>query len=126
MLRDKRRTAVITMISTTTNDTIRACEPECRNYVLSDLGIPSGGQWKYKPAGEADVTAAWSGRDYHVSWKRCKPSAIYCDQCGDEWQTRIPALIADAQRRSEARKGIMPPAFAPFLANRAALTPSWQ
>jgi hypothetical protein len=116
ILRDKRRTTVITIGP----DVIRVCEPECRNYFLSDLGIPAGrNEWKYRPSGEADVHVAWSGKDYRVTWKRCKPSAIYCDQCGDEWQGYIPASVAKAQAQSERLKGSSPPEFTPFPALRA-------
>jgi len=117
-IRDKRRTTVILMVNTATGrrDQIRVCEPGCRNYFLSDLGIPGAGQWKYKPHGEADVTAAWSGKGYHVTWKRCRPSDLYCDQCGAEWMTYIPALIADAQARSARLKGTMTAGFVPFTA----------
>jgi hypothetical protein len=109
-LRSERRTSVVVMGP----DTIRVCDPECRNEVLSDLGIPGRGKWKYRGRGEASVTVAWSGKSYDIAWKRCRPSALPCDACGDGWMGRIPGLVADAQRRSDAMRESMPTALVPF------------
>ena len=105
MIRDERRTTVITIGP----DVIRVCEMPCRNVFLADLGIPGRGGWMYKPSGAADARVAFSGKDYHLTWKRCRPSDIYCDQCGDKWRSWLPPLIADAQARSDRLKGTAPP-----------------
>lgn len=117
ILREQRRTSVITLASEKTGkvDTIRACEPECRNEILLDLGVRGGrGGWVYRSKGDAVVTVPWSGVMYHVSWKRVRPTALACDACGDEWMYRIPELIARAAEQSEARKGVAPATLAGF------------
>lgn len=122
-LRDKRRTTVIEMTNSETGhlDQIRLCEPDCRNYFLSDLGIPGnphGGGWMYKSHGNADVTVAWSKKSYGVTWKRVRPTDIPCDHCDDAWMTHIPALVADAEKRSQDAKlrGTVPPMMTRFTA----------
>lgn len=119
VLRDSRRTSVITLASETGRvDTIRACEPECRNEVLLDLGVPHGrgGGWTYRSKADAAVTVAWSGIRYRVSWKRVRATALPCDHCGDEWVHRMPELLVRAAERSAAQKGITPSGLTPFSA----------
>jgi hypothetical protein len=107
VLREKRRTSIVTIGP----DTVRLCEPECRNEVLLDLGVKGGrGAWVYPPRGPAVVTVTWSGKTYEVTWKRCPPSAQPCDLCAHQWHYRIPAAVAaagraptEAQRASLAR-----------------------
>ena len=95
VLRDRRRTAVITMTSATAHDAVRVCDPECRDAFLLDLGLKgSGGGSAYRSHGEADVRVAWSGKDYRVTWKRCAPSALHCDLCEGEWRYRACRLSA--------------------------------
>jgi len=107
--RDARRTCVITMTSTTAHDVIRVCDPECRDEFLRDLGLSGhGGGWAFRSRGEADVTVAWNHKDYRVTWKRCAPSALPCDQCGGEWrfrQERVREVLppTEAQLASRAR-----------------------
>lgn len=97
-------------------DRVRLCEPECRNAFLLDLGVPHRGRggWTFRSYGEADVTVAWNSIRFHVTWKRGRPTARACDQCGDEWMYRIPELIARAEERSAALKGIAPAGSTPF------------
>lgn len=108
VLREKRRTSVITMTSATARDVIRLCDPGCRDEFLLDLGLKgSGGGSAFPSRGEADVHVAWNGSDYRVTWKRCAPSALPCDLCGPQWRYRAgrerssPAPTA-AQLRSRA------------------------
>jgi hypothetical protein len=120
-LRDSRRTSVITLLSAATGnlDQVRLCEPECRNEFLLDLGVPRrgrGGGWVYRSHGEADVTVAWSGVRFHVTWRRGRATVLPCDQCGDEWEFRMPELIARAAERSEALKGTLTAGLIPFSA----------
>jgi hypothetical protein len=127
-LRESRRTTVITLVSSKTNrvDVIRACEPECRNEILMDLGVPHGrgGGWLYRSKAAAVVTVAWSGIRYHVSWKRVKATALPCDHCGDQWVFRMPELIALAAERSAAQKGVLSTGLVPFPARQGAPGPS--
>jgi hypothetical protein len=107
--RENRRTCVITMTSVTAHDVIRVCDPECRDAFLIDLGLKgSGGGWAFRSHGVARVTVAWNHKDYDVTWKRCPPSALPCDSCGDEWKFRPvrtpvlppPAPPTEAQLRA--------------------------
>jgi hypothetical protein len=125
-VRMSRRTSVITLFSHETGhtDVIRSCEPECRNEILLDLGVPHTGHggWVYRSHGEADVTVAWSGVRYHVTWKRVRPSALSCDHCEDGWMYRMPELVARAAEQSAARKGVAVPQFAARAASSATQT----
>lgn len=119
ILRDSRRTSVVTLASSRTGrvDTIRLCEPECRNAVLTDLQVPHagrGGGWVYRSKGDAIVTISWSGVPYHVTWKRIRATALPCDHCGDEWMARMPGLLVRAAERSAALKGTAPATLIPF------------
>jgi hypothetical protein len=109
-LRDQRRTSSITIGP----DTVEVCEPDCRNDVLLDLGIPASGGWAYPPRGNANVTVAWNGKDYAVSWRRVRMNDHPCELCADEWRYRIPALVADSRARSERQRFVAPGFGAPF------------
>lgn len=114
-IRETRRTTVIT----TGPDVIRLCEVPCRNEYLLDLGVKSGrGANPYRSRGETDVTVAWSGQGYHVSWSRCRPSDKPCDLCGDEWRDWIPAAETARAALSESRRGFTPAGFVPFTGSR--------
>ena len=108
VLREQRRTSVITLASEQTGraDVIRACEPECRDAILLDLGLKgSGGGSAFRSHGEAAVRVAWNGTGYRVTWKRCRPSALLCDHCGEEWRSRPgrpKRELTEAQRRALA------------------------
>ena len=105
MVRGVRRTCVVKIGA----DTVRLCEPECRNEVLTDLGVPGGrGGWVYPASGSALVTVGWSGKTLPVSWARRRPSALRCDMCEFQWQRRIPRLVERAREQSEAMKGTVP------------------
>lgn len=116
-LRTSRRTSIVQLGP----DTVRLCDPECRNEVLADLGVPGGrGAWTYPGHGAATVTVAWSGKTYDIAWKRVRPSALPCDACWDEWMYRIPAAVAQAKARSERMKGVRTTGLTPFSAQEAA------
>ena len=108
-VQETRRTCVITMTSDTASDVIRVCEPECRDAVLTDLGLLGhGGGWAFQSRGQANVTVAWNHKDYQVTWRRRPPSAMPCDACGDEWRTRsarvrVSLPPSEAQLASRAR-----------------------
>lgn len=81
MLRTERRTAVMTIGS----DVLRVCEAGCRDYCLDELGVTSS----RSPTGSERVVLSWNLKAYTVSWKRCPASALPCDQCGNEWESRV-------------------------------------
>jgi hypothetical protein len=119
-LRDKRRTSRVIIGP----DTVRLCEPECRNEVLLDLGVPiSGGQYKYRPHGEVTAHVEWNHTDYHVTWDRRPYSSLPCDLCADEWQYRIPGAVAAARRSAEAQKGRTPAHGTPFSQKSGVFSP---
>jgi hypothetical protein len=105
VLRQQRRTAIVTMTSTTAHDVIRLCEPECRNEFLLDLGVPhrQPGGWVYPSRGTAVVTVTWNQKTCDVSWVRQRLNALPCDLCEHEWRYRIPELVASEARKAEAR-----------------------
>lgn len=91
VLREQRRTSVVVMVSHATGrvNSIRLCEPECRDAFLIDLGLRGhGGRAAFKGTGSARVLVAWNATEYDVRWRRFPPSARGCDQCGDDWQYR--------------------------------------
>jgi hypothetical protein len=101
VLRTRRRTSAV-MIGP---DTVHLCDPDCRNEVLADLGIPSSGNGNYRRRGQADVHVAWNGKDYRVTWEPRTSNARPCDMCADQWRYRIPSLVAKARARGAAMKG---------------------
>lgn len=91
VLREQRRTSVVVMVSHATGrvNSIRLCEPECRDAFLIDLGLRGhGGVSAFKGTGSACVLVDWNATEYDVRWRRFPPSARHCDQCGDDWQYR--------------------------------------
>jgi hypothetical protein len=102
VLRDRRRTSLVTIGP----DTVRLCEPECRNDVLLDLGVKGGrGGWVYPPRGSAEVTIASNGKTYVMAWRRCPPSAQHCDLCAWEWHYRVPAVVTGARSSRPLTEG---------------------
>jgi hypothetical protein len=86
-----RRTATVTITNMATShaDTVRLCDPGCRDVVLLDLGLKgSGGGSAFPSHGQAEVFAEWNGEDYEVAWKRGRPTRLPCDLCGGDWMTR--------------------------------------
>jgi hypothetical protein len=105
VLRETRRTSIVTIGP----DTVRLCEPECRDEVLLDLGVKgSGGGSAFRSHGETGVHVEWNGKDYRVTWKRCPPSALHCHLCAGQWRYRAAVRkreLTPAQRE----------AFAPYM-----------
>jgi hypothetical protein len=103
VLRTRRRTSIVTIGP----DTVRLCDPGCRDEVLPGLGLKgSGGGSAFRSHGEADVHVTWNGHDYRVTWKRCPASALPCDACGPQWRYRAGAprrALTDAQREALER-----------------------
>lgn len=87
VLRETRRTSIVTMTSATASDMIRLCEPSCRDEFLLDLGLKgSGGGSAFRSHGEAGVRVGWNGKDYRVTWQRQRPSALPCALCASQWR----------------------------------------
>jgi hypothetical protein len=111
VLREQRRTSLVIMASATGRvDSIRLCEPECRDHFLIDLGLRGhGGRSAFRSTGSARVLVEWNATEYDVRWRRFPPSARACDQCGDDWQYRArpasapPPEPTDAQLAARAR-----------------------
>jgi hypothetical protein len=105
-VRERRRTCLITLTSAATGraDEVRVCDPDRRDGFLLDLGLKgSGGGSAFRGHGQAAAHVAWKDTTYQVAWKRCRPSALDCDQCGDEWRSRPPRPrreLTEAQRRA--------------------------
>lgn len=98
-----RRTSVVVMISPTATQTVRLCEPVCRDEFLLDLGLVGhGGGAAFRGRGRALVHVGWNTTDYQVSWARRSPSARACDLCGHEWQAR-PARIRPRREPTAAQ-----------------------
>jgi len=122
VLRESRRTSLVVIGP----DTVRLCWPDCRNEVLLDLGIRGGRNgWVYPPLGSATVTRAWSGKTYEVAWKRCPPSSLPCDLCGQQWRYHVPALVARAADRPgpTERQRAAREAFASRYGTKAEISP---
>jgi hypothetical protein len=66
-------------------DVVRVCEEGCRDYCLDELGLTG----PYKASGAVRAYVTWNCKGYSVSWHRCRPSGLPCDQCGNEWETRV-------------------------------------
>ena len=113
VLRDRRRTSLVTMTRTgepEIRDECRLCWPDCVAEMLLDLGIRGrGSAFVFPPRGSATTSPRWNGATYDVSWARQRTSAMPCDICDADWRFHIPAAVATAAARSERMKGTTPP-----------------